>query len=605
MLIKALCEYADFLEETIPEGWGYQDVSYMIMLSLEGDVTNIIDIREDKEEIGKNGKVKLIKIKKKILLPFRHNKSAIYSEIIEHRGKYIFGLQYDNKKLNSCDKKGKPYKDYIEAFKKKNMDFFEDISSEIVTAYKNYIKKWNNEQELNNELLLGLKNSLNSDGFCFALSGHPEIQLEKDEEFIKKYSQYIKAEFDNASVDENDYEFCGITGIKSKISETHDIIKFPVGNAPTYRMVSMKTDAFHSYGKKSSFNSGISETAMKKYTSTLNKLLSDKNHRIILGDLVLVFFAMKSDDSAECDLFSMMLGETREQQAAKTESGIHDVMKNAFGGVSGDAEAVMQKACDNDVTFYVAGLTANSSRICQKFIFRDKFGAVVGNLKKHQKDMHICNNSRPVYFSGIEKQLISPKATDQVLPPPLMTSIIMAALGGGKYPFGLLETVVRRVKTDSDEEGKNYIKLNDTRAGIIKACLNRKYGKEEITVALNEQNHDPAYLCGRLFAVLEKIQQESVDGTLNRTITDAYFSSAAARPSVILPKLIQLSKNHLRKLSEGRTVQFEKITGDIINALAGEFPRTLDLDGQGRFIVGFYQQKQAFFQKKTDDGKDG
>ena len=301
----------------------------------------------------------------------------------------------------------------------------------------------------------------------------------------------------------------------------------------------------------------------------------------------------------------MMLGETREQQAAKTESGIHDVLKTAFAGSSGDDKAVAELSCDNEVTFYIAGLTANSSRICQKFIYRDKFGAIVGNLKKHQEDLHICNNKRPVYFSDIEKQLISPKSTDTAIPPPLMTSIIMAALNGSKYPVGLLESVIRRVKTDNDEENNNYIKLNDTRAGIIKACLNRKYGREEITVALNEENRDPAYLCGRLFAVLEKIQQESVEGTLNRTITDAYFSSAAGRPSTILPKLMQLSKNHLRKLSEGRAVYFEKLTGEIIGDMENGFPQTLDLDGQGKFIVGFYQQKQAFFQKNTNDRKDG
>ena len=122
-------------------------------------------------------------------------------------------------------------------------------------------------------------------------------------------------------------------------------------------------------------------------------------------------------------------------------------------------------------------------------------------------------------------------------------------------------------------------------------------------MALNEQNRDPAYLCGRLFAVLEKIQQESVEGTLNRTITDAYFSSAAGKPSLILPKLMQLSNNHKRKLSEGRSIYFDKLTGDIIAGLDGEFPKTLDLDGQGRFIVGFYQQKKELYTKKTDDGK--
>lgn len=603
MLIKALCEYADFLEETgqqtIPDGWGYQDVSYRIMLSPDGELKNIVPIKEEdrNSKPDKKGNYKLVPTK--ILLPERTQKTAIDSNTIEHRPLYIFGLDLGKEKLEVTSKAEKSHN----AFVKHELEFFDGLDSEVCLAYRRFLEKWQPENEAENALLCDLKKEYKGSYFAFGLAGGA-ANLEDDEQFKKRYSEYVNSNVSVKTDSSDDMTQCSITGEMSPAARIHDKIKFPGGLSSGCVLVGMKEPSFESYGKTQSFNSGISEIAMKKYTSTLNRLLSYKKHRIILGDLVLVFFAMKSDDSTECDMFSMLLGETREQQAAKTESGIHDVMKNAFGGVSGDAKAVMQKACDNDVTFYIAGLTANSSRICQKFIYRDKFGAIVSNLLKHQQDMHICNNSRPVYFSGIEKQLISPKSTDTAISPPLMTSIIMAALNGRKYPVSLLDNVIRRVKTDSDEENNNYIKLNDTRAGIIKACLNRKSGREEITVALNKENKDAAYLCGRLFAVLEKIQQESVEGTLNRTITDAYFSSAAGRPSVILPKLIQLSKNHLRKLSEGRSIYFEKLCGEIIDALYGEFPKTLDLDGQGRFIVGFYQQRQAFFQKKTDDGKE-
>ncbi len=598
MLIKALCEYADFLDETgqdkVPEGWGYQDVGFRIMLTPEGEMRSIVDIREETSSADNKGKVKTKKHSTKILLPERTQKTAIDSNTIEHRPLYIFGLELGKEGLEISTKAQRSHA----AFVKHELEIFNGLDSEICLAYRRFIEKWRPENEKENTLLLDLKKEYKGSYFAFGLEGG-RAKLEEDEQFKKLYNEISSQRSAKQNDDSKDTMQCSITGEISATARIHDKIKFPGGNSTGCVLVGMKEPAFESYGKTQSFNSGISETAMKKYTLALNKLLSDKRHRIILGDLVLVFFAMKSDDSAECDVFSLLLGESAQQQTAKTESGIHDVLQTASGGLAGDAENVIAKSCDDNVIFYIAGLTANSSRICQKFIYRGKFGEIVSNLKKHQYDMHICDNSRPVFFSGIEKQLISPKATDQTLPPPLMTSIIMAALGGGKYPFGLLETVVRRVKTDSDEEGKNFIKLNDTRAGIIKACINRKYGREEITVALNEQNRDPAYLCGRLFAVLEKIQQESVEGTLNRTITDAYFSSAAAKPSMILPKLIQLSNNHKRKLSDGRCVQFDKLMNDIIDGLDGSFPQTLDLDGQGRFIVGYHQQKKVFFTKKT------
>lgn len=603
MLIKALCEYADFLEKTVqdklPDGWGYQDVSYRIMLTPDGNITNIIDIRDEKKQIDKKGKIKTTKPPLKVLLPERTQKTAIDSNTIEHRPLYIFGLELDKEGLKTTSKAVKSHRAFVEH----ELAFFEGLDSPVCLAYLRFLEKWQPEENTENEILCGLGNDYKSSYFTFGLTGGT-ANLEDDELFRKRYDELVVNKLNENSDSNKNVMQCSISGEITVPARIHDKIKFPGGLSSGCVLVGMKEPSFESYGKTQSYNSGISETAMKKYTSTLNMLLSDKRHRIILGDLVLVFFALKGDDAAECDLFSRMLGEVSDQQAAKTESGIKDVMNTAFAGVVGDSGAVEQQAFDNDVTFYVAGLTANSSRICQKFIFRDKFGAIVKNLRTHQEDMHICDNKKPVYFSGIEKQLISPKSTDNSISPPLMTSIIMAALNHDKYPTGLLDMVVRRVKTDSDEEKKHYIKLNDIRAGIIKAYINRKYGKEEITVALNKENKDAAYLCGRLFAVLEKIQQESIEGQLNRTITDAYFSSAAGRPSSIFPKLIQLSKNHLRKLDERKCVYFEKIMEEIVGGIDGGFPQTLGLDGQGKFIVGFYQQKQELYKKNNNDGKE-
>ena len=237
---------------------------------------------------------------------------------------------------------------------------------------------------------------------------------------------------------------------------------------------------------------------------------------------------------------------------------------------------------------------------------RDSYGRIIDNLVQHQKDLMVEPESRhQVFFSRIAKELISPKSSNEKVPPPLMTNTMLAAFGGSNYPHALLETVVRRVKTDSDDEKSRYIKLNDTRAGIIKACINRKARlkgqKEEFTMSLNENNKSPAYLCGRLFAVLEKIQSDSSGGNLNRTIKDSYFSSACSRPASIMPKLMMLSQNHMRKLGEGTVIYYTKLIGEITDGFDGEYPQTLDLDSQGRFIIGYYQQNKALYTTKNKD----
>ena len=392
---------------------------------------------------------------------------------------------------------------------------------------------------------------------------------------------------------------CGILGEKASVARLHDKIKFPGGQASGCPLVCMKESAYESYGKTQSFNSNVSEKAMKKYTSTFNKLLSDRRHYTVIGDMVLVYFAMKNDDSAECSIFSAFLGNI---DAQKAEDNISSIVQKMKSGFTTDDESIQKLVTDDKVTFYIAGLTPNSSRICQKFIYRGSFGEMLNNLIKHQKDLSINeNNSRSVYFSSIAKELKSPKSTDEKIPPPLMANIMLAALNNTKYPDSMLSTIIRRIKTDNDEEKKPFIKLNDTRAGIIKACLNRKYKKEEITMAWNEENKNPAYLCGGLFAVYEKIQQEASGGNLNRTIKDAYFASACSRPSSVFPKLAKLAQNHMRKLGDGAEIYFNKMIGNITNSLDGEFPSTLSLDDQGRFIVGYYQMNKRLYTSTKDE----
>ena len=128
-----------------------------------------------------------------------------------------------------------------------------------------------------------------------------------------------------------------------------------------------------------------------------------------------------------------------------------------------------------------------------------------------------------------------------------------------------------------------------------------------------------AYLCGRLFAVLERLQQEASGESLNRTIKDAYFGSAASKPASVFPRLMILAQNHLdkvRRLSQNsfgktRGVAYYNIRmGEIVDLLEDRFPDTLGLSEQGSFIIGYYQQTQDFFTKKEntqgkEEKKDG
>lgn len=117
-------------------------------------------------------------------------------------------------------------------------------------------------------------------------------------------------------------------------------------------------------------------------------------------------------------------------------------------------------------------------------------------------------------------------------------------------------------------------------------------------MALDTENNSQAYVCGRLFALLEYAQKSAL-GNLNRSIKDSYFSSAATRPAVVFPRLMMLAQHHLEKAENGGYIN--GLIRETIDKLEGKFPSTLDLDEQGEFIVGYYQQNKKLYTKKEEN----
>lgn len=606
MLIRSLCDYYDIQSargEAASDIMSEQPVHWMVMLTSDGRVADIIDKRIEESVPQKNGKVKIVKKPIVVSLPKRTQKTGIDANIIEHRPLYIFGLNYDAKiGLTPDDKTGKARKSH-EAFVKKNLEFFDGIDSEIARAYVNFIKNWVPENETENEQLKKLGKEYQGSYYIFALDGSPECKLHKDKAVLAKYEKLMaKAAAETAESDDG-IMMCPIEGERLRAARIHDKIKgIKGGNSVGAVLVNFNSSAFESYGKSQSMNGGISEKAMKKYTSSLNKLLADPMHHIYSDDMTVVFFAMKHDDKAECDLFNGYLNSSNGVTEDSTKADVKAVSENIYHkGQTGNAQ-VLDDDVDNGVDFFVAGFTPNSSRICQKFMVRNKFGKIIDNVKQHQQDMAICGSNGEIPLWRINKELVSPNSANAISPA-LQSDIFQAILNGTNYPYTLLETVVRRVCTDSDTEDNGFIKINAVRAGLIKAFINRKAringDKEEITMTLNPENTNPAYLCGRLFAVLEKIQLEATDVKLNRTIKDAYFSSASSRPALIMPRLIDLSNYHLRKLKEGRVIYFSKLINEIMGKIKDSLPTNLSIMEKGEFQLGYFQQNKDFFAEQN------
>ncbi|MEY8338865.1 type I-C CRISPR-associated protein Cas8c/Csd1 [Lachnospiraceae bacterium 62-35] len=593
MLIKALCDYYDMLAETgssiiLPDGYSNVKIHYKIGLTADGKMDGIIDCQKKKTTTSPSGKEKETWIPRNEIMPQRTEKPGIDGNVIEHRPLYIFGLNFDNGALTPRDRTNKAEKSH-QAFVSANLDFLEGLDSPLIRAYRSFLLQWNPEEETENASLLGLGKAYSKSGFAFCLSGEPDRLLHQEPEIKMRWEQRRR---ERESEDEGEaVSQCAVSGERAAISRVHNKIKGVYGGLATGSvLVGFNNKAEESYGKEQSYNSNISELVMKKYTETLNYFLGSEKHRILMDDMTIVFWAIDTNEIYGDFMRDMFYGQSDKMDGEQTESMLKKLLEDSQTGKVVEGRLDSLDMIDPNVDFYMAGFKPNSSRLALKFIYRKKYGDMLRNIAKFQKDLQISQNMRPISFAKIRRELTSPKNKNETVPAALMTKLFEAVIYGGAYPGFLLQTAVRRVKTDGDS------KVSRVRAGIIKACINRNGKKEELKMALDKENQTPAYLCGRLFAVLEKLQQEASGNSLNRTIKDGYFASASSKPSMVFPKLIRLAQNHLNKVKYAIT--YQKLMGEIINPLEGAFPDTLSIADQGRFIVGYYQQYQSFFEKK-------
>lgn len=590
MLIRALSDYYDILAakgKILPDGYSKVNIHYVICLTPEGKIEEIIDCQEKIQIKTGKGKVKETWIPRAEEMPQRTEKSGIDSNMIEHRPLYIFGLNLVEEKLTPDDRTEKARKSH-DVFVKSNLEFLGEIDSPVVNAYRNFLKAWNPEEETENSKLLDLGKNYGKSGFAFCLTGYPDLLLHNDVQIRQKWDQIYRM----SSVEkENGYVAqCAVSGKESEIARIHSKIKGVYGGLATGSvLIGFNNPSENSYGNEQSYNSNISQGIMKKYTEALNFLLGSSRHKILLDDVTIVFWAMDSSEGCEGLLLAMLCGQSEKMSAEQTEGMLKSMLEDGRKGKIAKERLQSLDMIDPNVEFYMLGLKPNSSRLSVKFIYRKKFADILWNIARFQEDLQVSEEFKAVPFGRIKEELRSPKSTSEKINPALLTKIFEAAIYGSRYPASLLETTVRRVKTDTDES------VNRVRAGIIKACINRNYKKEEFGVALDKENCGQAYLCGRLFAVLEKLQRDASGTKLNRTIKDAYFASASARPSIVFPKLIKLAQYHLNKVKSPG--YYNRLLGEIMDKLNGEFPETLMLQDQGRFIIGYYQQYQSFFEK--------
>ena len=396
------------------------------------------------------------------------------------------------------------------------------------------------------------------------------------------------------SLEQGQNGLCLVTGERGSIARLHPSVKGVAGAQPSgASMVSFDKDAFKSFGKERGANAPVSERAAFAYTAALNTLLErDSRRRIRIGDATTVFWAEAAGNEAHADaaedLFSVIAEPpTDDEETAKVRDRLDAVAK-------GRPLAEVNPEVDEDTRFCVLGLAPNAARVSIRFWHRNTIGEFARRIGEHWRDLHIepaAWRTPPAAWRLLRETAAQGKA--QNIPPTLGGTLMRAILVGGPYPRSLLAAVVGRMRADKHVTGR--------RAAICKACLARDLGEEDVPVGLSREEANPAYRLGRLFAVYERVQQAALPG-VNATIKDRYFGAASATPASVFPLLGRNATHHLAKLrKEEKPVApwAESEIDEIIDGMGTVFPRSLRLEDQGRFAIGYHHQRKT---KQKDAG---
>ena len=358
--------------------------------------------------------------------------------------------------------------------------------------------------------------------------------------------------------------------------------------------------AFESYGKeeKQGENAPVSKQAAFAYTTALNHLLSkDSAQRIQVGDASTVFWASEGNP-LEGSFASFWNEPPKDDPDANTPA-----VKALYRSI----EQGSLNVSEDSARFFVLGLVApNPARISIRFWMTGTVKEFSERIVRHFSDIAIDHAPFEPQYLSLSRLLRSTALLEESknIPPNLGGDTMRAILSGLPYPETLLLSALRRIRAER--------KVNYPRAALIKACINRKTRRanpagdsapeEELHVSLDLANTNVGYRLGRLFAALEKVQEEASPG-LNATIRDRFYGAASSTPVTVFSNLMRLSKHHLAKIeNRGRAVNLEKLIGEIADAIDGNqgFPNHLSISDQGRFAIGYYHQKQAFYAKKQE-----
>ncbi len=563
MILKALYDYYHRSGDLPAFGMEFKEIGFIIIIDKCGKFLRFEDRRIDKKSAQQ------FLVKKSV-----GRSSAPVANYLYDNSQYVFGYS-DKGDMENMRK-------YFDVFKAKIISIYEMFpNSEVMKAVHAFY-----QQEPSDMVDVMQKDSLWDDinknlnkkysMFSFLIEGDTEIVASKRE--------LINLECSGNDVDGG---VCLVMGSHSKTVEVTTATMIQ-GSQATAKLVAFQVNSgYDSYGKSKGHNAPISEEAEFAYTTALNHLLCSGSHnKFIIGSRTFLFWASSNSEVAKLSEDSLFALFGRTEEDNDNPNRRIELVRRTFISIYNGTLPT-----NKDDKFFILGLAPNSARIAVVYWNELPLREFAGLINKHFVDMEIVDTRKDKKpYLGLHSILgnvtLGGKSSDAT--PNLPDAVVKSIFHGLPYPASLFQACIRRIRAEQS--------VNIVRAAIIKGYLNRlndNNNNKKLNIMLDKGNQNQGYLCGRLFAVLDKVQE---DANSIHSIRERYMNAASSTPATVFATILNLSAHHLEKLNEGKQVFYEKLKQEIISKLdADGFPAHLDLQDQGRFFVGYYHQRQAFF----------
>lgn len=568
MILPSLVSYYEALEakgELKRPGWSIVRVSYAVLLRPDGSIADIVSLKKD-EVRGK----KTVSVPQNLFAPAPVVRAGSLSwtraNFLCDTAAYMLGIPPTDE---MAQKK-------FETAKELHLHILKNAGSAAAETLRRFFEN----HQPTNIAAIGIPDNIASEldkGAVVTFADEDGRYMMDDPEIAAAWD----AAYGNGS-DDAVTGRCLVTGREDMIAILHDKIKGVEGaQACGATLSSFNAPAFESYGKDGGqgLNAPVGRYAMYAYTSALNYLLSGR-HRTRVGDATVVWWTLDADDVCE-DFFGDFL------YGSDDDETLNSAMKRILRGEPLDfSETTLRKP------FCILGISPNAARLSVRFFYRDTFGRFIDNIAAHYRRLEIDKSEKQRRYLTPYRLLletVSPNVQNRAkaVSPLLGGALLGAILNDWRYPEALYESVLIRIRAEHE--------VPSGKAAIIKAYLikNTNCGsyKEVLSMALNEESTNRAYVLGRLFAALENAQYNA---NKSSNIKERYMTSASATPALVFPSMLQTANHHLAKSG---SVADAKLIATLMDKLEGgvPFPARLNNTEQGLFLLGYYHQTQKKF----------